>query len=133
MSKDILAHVTDMVEDGCRVCRRVQAEGMQVLSLITRDPKSLTELASAQEREKWAAAVKVSLTDSPLEISTMQRLCELSIKRWQLSSSHVLLCCSSTQPGLAGCCGLSCHVMLRKRLTCFSQPTRLSACVTQWQ
>lgn len=57
--KDILAHVTDMVDEGCRVCRRVQAEGIQVLSLITRDPHSLTELASAQEREKWAGAVKV--------------------------------------------------------------------------
>ena len=59
MPKDILAHVTDMVDEGCRVCRRVQAEGIQVLSLITRDPHSLTELASAQEREKWAGAVKV--------------------------------------------------------------------------
>ena len=58
--KEILAHVTDMVEDGCRVCRRVQAEGMQVLSLITRDPQSLTEHANAQEREKWATAVRVS-------------------------------------------------------------------------
>ena len=57
--KDILAHVTDMVDEGCRVCRRVQAEGIQVLSLITRDPRSLTELASAQEREKWAGAVTV--------------------------------------------------------------------------
>jgi len=57
--KDILAHLTDMVDEGCRVCRRVQAEGIQVLSLITRDPDSLTELASAQEREKWAGAVKV--------------------------------------------------------------------------
>ena len=53
-----------MVEDGCRVCRRVQAEGIQVLSLITRDPHSLSEHANAQEREKWAAAVRVSLADS---------------------------------------------------------------------
>lgn len=67
VSHEILAHVTDMVEDGCRVCRRVQAEGMQVLSLITRDPHSLTGLASVQEREKWTAAVRViSLT--PLQI-----------------------------------------------------------------
>ena len=60
MPKEVLAHVTDMVEDGCRVCRRVQAEGLQVLSLITRDPQSLSELATAQEREKWSAAVRVS-------------------------------------------------------------------------
>ena len=60
MTQEVLAHVTDMVEDGCRVCRRVQAEGIQVLSLITRDPHSLTEVATAQEREKWAAAVRVS-------------------------------------------------------------------------
>lgn len=53
--------MTDMVEDGCRVCQRVQAEGIQVLSLITRDPHSLTGLASVQEREKWAAAVRVCL------------------------------------------------------------------------
>ena len=59
VTQEILAHVTDMVEDGCRVCRRVQAEGIQVLSLITRDPHSLTEVATAQEREKWAAAVRV--------------------------------------------------------------------------
>ena len=59
--QEILSHVTDMVEDGCRVCRRVQAEGIQVLSLITRDPHSLTQVATAQEREKWAAAVRVSL------------------------------------------------------------------------
>lgn len=65
--KEVLAHVTDMVEDGCRVCRRVQAEGLQVLSLITRDPQSLSELATAQEREKWSAAVRaVKLT--PLQV-----------------------------------------------------------------
>lgn len=65
--KDILAHVTDMVDEGCRVCRRVQAEGIQVLSLITRDPHSLTELASAQEREKWAGAVK-AIRLTPLQV-----------------------------------------------------------------
>lgn len=59
--QEVLAHVTYMVEDGCRVCRRVQAEGIQVLSLITREPHSMTEVATAQEREKWAAAVRVSV------------------------------------------------------------------------
>ena len=63
-----------MVEDGCRVCRRVQAEGIQVLSLITRDPQSLTEHANAQEREKWAAAVRVSPCLSLLQLPAV-KLC----------------------------------------------------------
>ena len=73
--KDILAHVTDMVDEGCRVCRRVQAEGIQVLSLITRDPHSLTELASAQEREKWSGAVEVRNMPSCMHTCTHSVSC----------------------------------------------------------
>ena len=75
MPKDILAHVTDMVDEGCRVCRRVQAEGIQVLSLITRDPHSLTELASAQEREKWSGAVEVRNMPSCMHTCTHSVSC----------------------------------------------------------
>lgn len=65
--KEVLQNVTDMVQEGCRVCRRVQAEGLQVLNLITRDPNSITQLASTQEKEKWSAAVRaVRLT--PLQV-----------------------------------------------------------------
>lgn len=57
--RDVTAHLTEMVEDGLRVCRKVQAEGIQVLDLITHSPSSLDEVGIAQEREKWLAAVRV--------------------------------------------------------------------------
>lgn len=56
--RDVTAHLTEMVEDGLRVCRKVQAEGIQVLDLITHSPSSLDEVGTAQEREKWVAAVR---------------------------------------------------------------------------
>lgn len=50
-----------MVEDGLRVCRKVQAEGIQVLDLITHSPSTLDDVGTAQERDKWIAAVRVRL------------------------------------------------------------------------
>ena len=57
--REVIAHLTEMVEDGLRVCRKVQAEGIQVLDLITHSPSSLDEMGAAQDREKWVAAVRV--------------------------------------------------------------------------
>ena len=98
-----------MVEDGCRVCRRVQAEGMQVLSLITQDPKSLTELASAQEREKWAAAVKVTLTDSPLRSVPCRGYASQALKRGGCQAA--MSCCAVLQHSLVLPVDVVCHVM----------------------
>ncbi|KAK9823855.1 hypothetical protein WJX72_005957 [[Myrmecia] bisecta] len=58
IAKDVLDAMNTLIEDGCRVCRRVQAEGVQVLNLIARDPQSLSVFATDMEAEKWSRALQ---------------------------------------------------------------------------
>ncbi len=131
MPKDILAHVTDMVDEGCRVCRRVQAEGIQVLSLITRDPHSLTQLASAQEREKWAGAVKVRNMPSCMHTCTHSVSCSARASQSACLSVRPSVCLSVC---MSVCLSVSlsvCHSVSQYILLTHMQGTAMPCTVAQ--